>query len=167
MEYIKIGFIKKPHGVRGELKVLPLTDVAGRFKKIKKIYFERETGFRSAELVSVKIASDEVIIKLAECSSKDDAEKYRNLYVWIERADAVALDEWEFYSQDVIGLDVYFQDKKIGKIVDLLNSGANDNIEISLEDGKSFYYPFIRTFIDEVDVNNGLIRINQFEGFFE
>ena len=61
---IKVGFIRKAHGLKGEVKILPLTDDSRRFKKIKKLFLENSNeSLIEYEVESVRIASDEVILK--------------------------------------------------------------------------------------------------------
>lgn len=167
MDYLKIGLIKKPHGIRGELKVLPLSDDFSRFKKLKSVFLESSEGFSEKKITSVKLSSDEIIIKFDDCLDRDNAEKYRNFYIWVDREDAVELDEWEFYSQDLIGMNVYYEELLVGVVSDIQNFGANDNLDIKLSNGKSVYYPFHRDFLEKVDLDSGLIKIKQYEGFFD
>lgn len=167
---IKVGFIRKAHGLKGEVKILPLTDDPKRFKKLKKLFLKSadETALKEYEVESVRFSTEEVILKFKEICDKDAADSLRGTSVYIDRSDAVSLCEWEFYTQDLIGLSVFYNEENLGKITDVLNTGANDNLEILLnDDSKHIYYPFIRTFIDNVDLENGSLTVNQYEGFFD
>lgn len=169
---IKVGFIRKAHGLKGEVKILPLTDDPKRFKKLKKLFLRRadeaDDFLTEYEVESVRFSTEEVILKFREICDKDTADSLHGTFVYIDRGDAVSLDEWEFFTQDLIGLSVLYKEKNVGKITDVLNTGANDNLEILLNDNlKHIYYPFIRTFIDNVDLKSGYLAINQYEGFFD
>ena len=166
---IKVGFIRKAHGLKGEVKILPLTDDSRRFKKIKKLFLENSNeSLIEYEVESVRIASDEVILKFKNVNDKDAADLLRGIFIYINREDAISLNDWEFYTQDSIGLSVYYKEENIGKVTDVLNTGANDNLEILLnKNSKHIYYPFVRTFIDNVDLEKGYLFVNQYEGFFD
>ncbi|MBO5288056.1 MAG: 16S rRNA processing protein RimM [Spirochaetales bacterium] len=166
---IKVGFIRKAHGLKGEVKILPLTDDSRRFKKIKKLFLENSNeSLIEYEVESVRIASDEVILKFKNVNDKDAADLLRGIFIYINREDAISLNDWEFYTQDLIGLSVYYKEENIGKVTDVLNTGANDNLEILLnKNSKHIYYPFVRTFIDNVDLEKGYLFVNQYEGFFD
>ena len=167
MDYLRIGYIKKVHGLKGELKVLPLTDTPKRFKKVKSFYVCTETEINEYELEYASITAKDVIIKIAGVNSIDDAQKFINKYVAIDRKFGVELSEWEFYTQDLIGCTVEYNGKKIGTVVDVSNYGANSNMLIETEDKKEVYYPFVRDFISNVDIENKNICINQVEDFFD
>lgn len=169
---LKVGFIRKAHGLKGEVKILPLTDDPKRFRKLKKLFLkpadEEDTALQEYEVESVRFSTEEVILKFKEICDKDSADSLCGISVYIDRSDAVSLGEWEFYTQDLIGLSVLYKEENVGKITDVLNFGSNDNLEILLtNNSKQIYYPFIRTFIDDVDLKNGCLTVNQYEGFFD
>lgn len=167
MDYLKIGYIKKVHGLKGELKVLPLTDNPKRFKKIKSFYVCTDTESSQFELEYANVTAKEVIIKIAGINSIEEAQGYINKYVAVDRQDGVQLSDWEFYTQDLIGCTLEFNGKVMGKVVDIMNTGANDNMLIETEDKKEIFYPFVRDFISNVDIPNKRICINQIEDFFD
>ncbi len=162
MDYLKIGFIKKSHGLKGELKIFPLTDDILRFKSVKTIYIDDNIY----SIISCRVNKDEVILKLKEINSVEESDLLKNKEIFIERTNGLPLDEWEFYSQDLIDSDLIFNDKVIGKVVSLCNYGAGDLLEI-VYNNKSYYYPFLRKYINKIDTKFKKIEINQVEGFFE
>ncbi len=169
MVFLKVGLVKKPHGLKGELKILTLTDDGKRFKQIKTLYTIDDSGNQVGEygMSNVRVAADEIVAKLVGVDSIDAAELLRGKYLYIDRECGVGLDEWEFYTQDIIGLDVVYQGKKVGTVDDVVNSGANDNLVVSIGHGKTVFYPFVRTFIDEVNKDKKIVVINEYEGFFD
>lgn len=166
MDFLKIGFIKKPRGLKGELKILPLTDDCNRFKKLKSVYVLFNGEYVIKELEFAKTSNDEVILKFKGLDKVEEVEVFRNSYIFIEKKEGVKLGDWEYYSQDLIGCDVSFEGNTIGKVVDVENFGANDNLLVSCNDGE-FFFPFSRLYVNKVDVEGRSIEINQVEGFFE
>jgi len=166
VKYLKIGLIKKPHGLKGELKVLPLTDNPARYKSLKKIFLCINDNFIETEISYVKITSLDIILKLKNFNDISEVENLRNVYIFINKDEGVALNKWEYYSQDIIDCDIIYQNEKFGKVIDLINSGANDNLVI-LKDNIEYYYPMIRQYINNIDIERKIIEINQIEGFFD
>jgi len=173
--FLKIGIIKKPHGIKGELKVLPLTDNSGRYKKLKKVFICTEQAFNQNDystitehtIKSLHFSPTEVVMLLDNITSRNDAQKLARYLILIERKDGEKLGEWEYYSQDLVGCEVYFKEQKVGTVFNLLNTGANDNLEIETTDNKEIVYPFLREFINSVDIEAKRIVINEYEGFFD
>ena len=77
------------------------------------------------------------------------------------------LGEWEYYTQDIIGCRIMFDGTDMGQVIDMMNCGANDNMLIETSDGREIYYPFVRDFISQIDIEKKLIVINQAEDFFD
>jgi len=165
MEYLKIGFIKKPHGINGFIKLLPLTENFSRYNKLNKIYLKINSHYQEEEVEKSIIANDTVLIKLKNINNIEDAEKIKSVYVFISREDGLILGKGEYYTQDLIGCDFYFENKIVGKVVNIENFGTCD-LFIVKSDNEEIYYPFLKNYIDLIDIKNKKIIINQFEGFF-
>lgn len=165
MELLRIGLIKKVHGLKGEVKVLPLTDNPQRFKKVKTVYLDQEeTAYKTEHSA---ITPKDVILKLVGIDTVEQAQGLIGKYVSIEKSKGVPLDEWEYYTQDIIGCRIMFDGTDMGQVIDMMNCGANDNMLIETSDGREIYYPFVRDFISQIDIEKKLIVINQAEDFFD
>jgi len=164
VNFLKIGFIKKTHGLKGELKVFPLTDNSKRFNKLKKIFLLISDKYEEKEIDYVRVLNEEILLKLSNYNSLSEVEPLKNVYIFIERKDGEKLKEWEFYSQDLVDCEVFFNDQRIGKVIDLINYGANDNLVIK-NNNEEFYFPFLRKYIDKIDLDNKIIIVNELEGF--
>ncbi|HOJ63801.1 MAG TPA: ribosome maturation factor RimM [Spirochaetota bacterium] len=167
MNYLKIGFIRKTHGIKGELKVLPLTDNIKRFKKLKEIFVFINGDYKKEEIEKVSFANEFILLKLKNYNDIDSVIPFKGCYIYIDRKDAEPLQEWEFFTQDLIGCIVAYNGKNIGKVIDVFNVGANDNLVIKTLDNREVVYPFLRFFLEKVDIDNKTIVVNQYEGFFD
>ena len=165
MELLRIGLVKKVHGLKGEVKVLPLTDNPQRFKKVKAVYMDGTDAVFETEHSA--ITPKDVILKLAGVDTVEQAQSLVGKYLSVEKSKGVPLGEWEYYTQDIIGCSVMFGQTEMGTVIDMMNCGANDNMLIRIGDGREIYYPFVRTFIDNIDTEKKLIVINQAEDFFD
>ena len=165
MDLLRIGLIKKVHGLKGEVKVLPLTDNPQRFKKVKTVYLDGDdTEYKSEHSA---ITPKDVILKLAGIDTVEQAQSLVGRYISVEKSKGVPLGEWEYYTQDIIGCRILFEGTDMGEVVDIMNCGANDNMLIETADGREIYYPFVRDFIENVDIEKKQIAIKQSEDFFD
>ncbi|MDE6293414.1 MAG: ribosome maturation factor RimM, partial [Clostridiales bacterium] len=96
---ITVGQIVKPQGVRGEVKVRAMTNDPSRFCVLKSVYIDGCVY----KINAVRVSSDDVYLKLSGVEDRNAAELLRGKYVTIDRAAAVALDDGEFFIDDVVG----------------------------------------------------------------
>ncbi len=161
---VKIGKIAKPHGVRGTLKVLPLTDDKTRYNKLKKIYIQTRHGIKKFDILTVRYQDKFVLLDLVDIETMTEAESYIGNYIAIDKKDRMPLHENTYYIEDLIGLNVYEKDTYLGKLTDVMQLGSNDVYIITLEDGKELLLPAIKSVILEVDIDLGLMKVNVPEG---
>jgi 16S rRNA processing protein RimM len=165
LNYLKVGQIVNTHGVRGEVKVYPLTDDVKRFDDLKFVFIQSGKEYKKVDVKGVKYIKGMAILKLSGIESMNDAEKYRDMYVYIDRENAIKLPEDTYFISDLIGLNVITeQGENLGKIASVFSTGSNDVYEVKPENGKSFLIPAIRDVVKEVDIENGKMIIELLEG---
>lgn len=158
MEKIKIGSIAKPQGIKGELKVNPLTSDISRFEKLSEIYLGDETTKRTIR--GCKIACGNIFVFIDGIISRNDAEKIRGLSLFIDKDNAVELKKDEYFVADIIGCKIYNSEGEyLGNVMDILKHGAADIYEIT-GGKKKFMYPFVNGLTESVDIENKKIVLN-------
>lgn len=122
MKKVVIGKISAPHGVRGEVRIVPLTDFPERFENLKTVFLEDDSKM---ELESVKFSNKFIIAKFKNINSRNDIEIFNGKLLMLNRSDIPSLPEGEYYNFDIIGLEV-IDDKgsKLGKITEVLKTVA-------------------------------------------
>ncbi len=163
-EYFRVGVITEPHGVHGEVKLYPTTDDFTHLKKVKVYYLPGAEGMEEFHPVGMKQQNDRLILRFAELTDRDAAEKLRKKELFVDRAQAVPLGKDEYYISDLIGLAVYENDEKIGTVEDVLETGANDVYQIRREDGRELLLPAIKQCVLSVDVEAGRMDVAVMEG---
>jgi 16S rRNA processing protein RimM len=152
--FMSVGQIGKTHGLKGEVKVFPLTDTLERFKKLKSVYIDGE--IRKVE--GCKLQSDKVILKIEGIDSIEQAELYRNKYLMVSREDAVKLPEGSYYVADLIDCSVYEEDgEELGKVYDVLHTPGNDVYWV--KGNKEVLIPVLKHIIVSIDINKRVIII--------
>jgi 16S rRNA processing protein RimM len=91
VEYLKIGQISNAHGVKGEVKVYPLTDNVKRFSKLSFVFLNEKETYRKVEVESVKYLKQFVVLKLKGIEDMNEALRYKNVYLYVDRDNAVKL----------------------------------------------------------------------------
>lgn len=164
-DLLQVGVITTTHGVRGEVKVFPTTDDAGRFKKLKAVILDTGKEKRNLEIEGVKFFKQFVILKFKGLDNMNDVEGYRQKKLYVTRANAVRLQKDEYFIADLIGLRVYDEaDEEIGILEDVLETGANDVYSIKLKNGEELLLPAIKQCVLDVDIENARMKIHVLEG---
>ncbi|TAH59445.1 MAG: 16S rRNA processing protein RimM [Gottschalkiaceae bacterium] len=164
LEYISIGQIVNTYGVKGELKVYPLTDDIRRFDKVKIVYIEENQGLYKYEIQHIKYLNNIVIVKFKNVEDIESAEKFRNKYIKVHRNDAVKLPEDSFFVCDIIDTDVFtVEGEPLGKVYDVIQTGSNDVFVVKTED-KEILIPALKTIFKEIDIIKGRIVVKLPEG---
>lgn len=165
INYLRIGQIISTHGVMGELKIYPLTDNVKRFSKLKFVFFEEAGEYKKVEVKGVKYIKELVILKLNGINNMDEAMKYKDVYIYIDRENAIKLPSDSYFISDLIDMEVNTIDGDyIGKITSVFSTGSNDVYDIKGKDGKSVLIPAIKDVVINVDVENKKMVIKLLEG---
>ena len=166
-QMLRVGVITSTHGVRGEVKVFPTTDDAKRFKTLKKVILDgREPLELSIE--QVKFFKNMVILKFKGYDNINDVETWRQRDLLITRDQAVELKEDEYFITDLIGLTVVNEEEAVlGRVKDVLETGANDVYVVELTGGKQLLLPAIKDCILNVDLEGGRMKVHVLDGLMD
>ena len=164
-ELLQVGVITSTHGVRGEVKVFPTTDDPERFKTLKHVLLDTGREKKPLEIQGVKFFKQFVILKFKGIDNINDIERYKRCPLLVERKDAMALEEDEYFIADMLGMEVAEEDgRRFGTLKDVIQTGANDVYVIdSLEHGEVLV-PAIRECILDVDIENQKMKIHLMDG---
>jgi 16S rRNA processing protein RimM len=155
--YLLVGEILRPHGVVGEMRMRVLTSYPDRLRSLKTLYLSPTPENEHPQpysLVSVRMHQGYVLLKLGTITSRDTADRLRQLWVMVAMEDAIPLDEGEHYLFQVIGLTVYTEDGTcLGTITDVLETGANDVYVLESEKHGEILIPATNDTILETDMD--------------
>ncbi|MEG1608731.1 MAG: ribosome maturation factor RimM [Clostridia bacterium] len=157
MDKIVVGNIAKPQGIRGEVKITPLTDDATRFKNLKHVY----VGNILYKINAVKVLQNGVFLMLEGIDDRDKAELLRGKDVSIERSDAVELPQDRYFIVDIVGSTVLVDGKAVGKVKDILQNGCADVYVVEDENKKVCMFPAIKRILKEVNVEEKKIVVDK------
>ena len=153
---IIIGKIGAAHGVRGDMKVYPLTDFPDRFNTIKKAFIDD----KEINIISTRYQNNFVVIKVKGVNSREEVARYTNKLLKINRSDVPPLNEGEYYSFDIIGLKVINQDDVVlGEIIEILKTGSNDVYITKTPEGKQLLIPALKKVVTEINIEDGFMKV--------
>lgn len=157
-DFLSIGQIINTHGVKGELKIYPLTDDSRRFRKLQKVHID---GVEK-KVIWCKLQNDLVILKIEGIESMDEAIKYKNKYLQVPREEAIKLPEGSHFVADLIGCTIFDNENiEIGKIEDVITTRSNDVYWVKRP--KEVLVPAIKDIVLSIDIENKKIIIKPLE----
>lgn len=166
VKHLSIGKILSPWGIKGQVKIAPLTYDIRRFKDLNSVYVDLGNNLRNMKIEEVIfLKQDFVVLKLKGINTIEAAEKLRNCYIKVHRDDAIELPEDHYFICDIIGLKVYDESRHlIGIIKDVISTGANDVYVIETHGNKEVLIPAIKQVVKFIDLVNKKMIIRPLEG---
>ena len=153
---LKIGIIVKPQGIKGELKVMPLTDDINRFKNLKEVIID-DKNYRVLRAV---IGGDAVIICLSGIADRNQAETFRGKFLRVTRENAIPLEEGRYFVVDIIGCSLFAEEELVGEVVEV-TSARTDIFTVKTASGKIMRFPFLKDLIIKVDIESKTIVVKK------
>lgn len=164
--FLAVGRISRPHGVRGEVRVELLTDTPERFEWLDAVYVG-EVNPRRVAIDTVRYHQGIVLLRLAGYPTRTEAEQLRGELLQIPEAEAVPLEEGEYYLFQLEGLDVYtVGGTLIGRLTQVMETGANNVFVVDGPTGQHLL-PDIPDVIKEIDIEGGRIVIQPLPGLID
>lgn len=159
LKYLSVGYVLKPQGTKGELKVQPLTDDMERFEDLDVLYLQEETKYSPLRIIGRRYRANHVFLKLRGYDDREKAERLRGKYLWIPREMARTLPENTFFIADLIGCAVETEKGEIlGKIERVLETGSNDVYLIKGSKGE-ILIPALKKVVVQVDIAGRKITV--------
>jgi 16S rRNA processing protein RimM len=162
-EYLVVGRVVRPHGVRGALLVEPLSKVIDSLQPGSQVFLGEKNI--PAKLVSSRYHHKRLMISLSGIDDRTQAEVLRGLEFKIRFDQAAPLDEDEYYYWQILGLQVVLESgESLGTVAEIIETGANDVYIVRDETGKEILLPAIASVILEVDLEKGKITARLMPG---
>lgn len=147
---IIIGKIVAPHGVRGDIRILPLTEKPELFLELDYLLLE---GGKKLTVKNARFQKRMILVTTKEVTSMNEAELLRDKHIYIKAEDLPELEEDEFYVADLVGIPVYdLEGKQIGTFKDSLSTGSNDVYIIAAPGAKDILVPALKEYFKEINL---------------
>lgn len=166
-EFVVIGKVLRPHGVQGELRLMPLTENPERFRKLNAVFLNRDGGRWLFPITGVKLSPSAVLIRLQGITTRTEAENWRGSLVEIEAKDVQPLAEGEHYFFELIGMTVESESgQKVGIVTDVLSYPAQD-LYVVESAGREILIPAVPAIVRRVDTERRVMVIHALEGLLD
>jgi len=160
--YLSVGFLRRPHGVRGEIIMDLHTDYPERMKKGRNLFVGDE--HKQLTLTNVRPHQSGLLVKFQGIDTPEDAGHYRNQWVYVQTKE-VPLPDGQHYKHELLGLKVLDEhDNLLGELVEIMETGANDVYIVQDESGKEILLPVIPSVILDLNIDRGFLMVHLLEG---
>lgn len=169
--FLLLARVQGAHALRGELKVDVLTDREGGLSSVTDCFLLKDgddQGGQPAVITGTRGAGGS-IISLQGVEQREEAEKLRGYYLAVERSASYLEDEDAWYVPDLIGCEVHDETRGLlGNVREVLQGHANDNLSVQRpQTRRDLLVPVLKTVINSVDIEAGIIRVTLPEGLWE
>lgn len=164
MEFYRCGKILTTHGVKGDLKVMSISDF-DRFQKGNRLYVKYQGNMEEVIINKVSPFGKYLLVNFENLLDINLVLKYHGCELYIREDDRNdVLEEDEFYYSELIGKELINQNNVNRGIVREIKELPQCDYLYVYYNGRYFYIPFLDEFILEID--DDYIYINELEGFF-
>jgi 16S rRNA processing protein RimM len=165
---VVVAEVRRPHGLKGEVVVTPLSDVPHRLQEGSEVCLVLATGERrSVSVETARVHQGSLLVRFSGSESRDDAEEQRNARLEIPRISVPPPPEGSYYYFEL--LDCSCSDRRqgyVGKVVEIVEDGGG--LILRVDDGRrQLLVPFVRAYLTKVDTAAGIIEVDLPEGLLE
>lgn len=168
-QWIEVGRVSRPHGVRGEVRIIPDSDNPERFA-VGSVLQARPAraplvGGAAQERVALTVAAVRgeagfPIVEFREIGDRESAEGIRGFVLEVPGEALPGLDEDEYYPFDLQGLLVQDQCGTVaGRVTEIIDSPAHSLLVVGLDGGGEILVPFVRAAVPDVRVAEGFLVV--------
>jgi 16S rRNA processing protein RimM len=160
---LEVGVVTRPHGIAGEVKVQLLPEYLEALEGARFVYLDDSSQPRRIQ--AYRVHQGAALLRLERVDTRNDAEELRGARVSIRLRELPKLPEGEFYSHDLLGMNVYAESgEPIGQLTEVLGTGSNDVYVIKRADGTELLLPAIESVVKEIDVEKRVMKVVVPEG---
>jgi 16S rRNA processing protein RimM len=151
---LTIGRIVSPHGIRGEFRMYIYTHFPERIPELPYIFIGESDEPR--KLSRARQKDNTMIMRVEGITSREQADELRGQIIQVDRENAAPLEEGEYYHFEIIGLTAVTESgETLGKIADIIETGANDVYVIKDDEGNETLIPALYDSVPEIDLEAG------------
>jgi 16S rRNA processing protein RimM len=161
--YLVVGFLRRAHGLRGEIIMDLHTDFPERLRSGRRVFVGE--GYMPMTLAGARPHAKGMLVKFKDVETPEQAGQMRNQWVYVRATDLPSLPEGKLYQHELFGFQVVDENENsLGELVEILETGANDVYVVRDESGKEILLPAIPSVILETDAGRRVMRVHLLEG---
>jgi len=165
-DYLAVGLLRKPHGLRGDLLLEIYTDFPERLKPGTTILAGDK--HQPLKITRRRPTNDGMILGFEGINTPEEAGKWRATVVYVPTADRPTLPEGQYYHHEMIGLTVVDETEKVlGELTEIIITGANDVYVVTPAEGKDILLPALKEVILAIDLPANTMRVHLLPGLID
>ena len=160
-DWVALGEVARPHGVKGELRVRLFNATSDVLLGQDEVLVRLKNGEEHEVSVErARRADDAILMKLFSVDDRDRAEDLRGAQICVRRRDFPEAEEGEFYAIDVVGSEARLAGERVGVVAELITYPSIEVLLIHADDGKGDWeVPLTEMFVGKVDVANKVVEL--------
>lgn len=163
--FVSVGKILNFHGVKGEAKLGYTKNREEFLTKLETVYIQSHNEYKEFKISNIKFTPKCAIIKFEGIDSLNEILEYKGCLIFVNEASVREhLEDDEFLIDELVGLNVYDGDTRIGSVVGVSNNGASDLLSVKTNSKNICLVPFVKAIVLSVDIKTKRIQINNIEG---
>lgn len=168
-KWIAIALVTSPQGIRGEVRVKPLTDFPERLESTEKVSVKIEGRRAEYEVERARPHGRGMyVMKLRGIDDRNAAEGLRGVQLEVSEDEVVPLPDGTYYVFDLVGSIVYDVDgNRLGSLTDVITTAGNDVYVVEFDDGSEILFPAVKHVVKRVDISSGTIVVDPPPGLLE
>ena len=163
----KIGFIMKPHGLKGQVTIALDPQAPEDFDSIDTLFVEVKEKLLPFFIEDISLKGNKAFLKLEEVNTPEAAREISKSAIYLPKTARPKSGRGEFYRDEVIGFDVIDTSAgPLGKITEVLQAGPNELLSVNYRN-REVLIPLNSPFIDSVNKSRKKITVTLPEGFLD
>lgn len=166
--HVRVGQIINTQGVKGQVRIWPLTDDVERLSRLNRVFLEEKPpGYPDTlTITSVKPHKQIAVVTFQEITDMNMAEKLKGCYITIPSDEVPSPEEGSYYHFQLEGLEVLTEEgEMLGSLVEILETGSNDVYVVrNLQNKKEILIPALKSVVLRVDLENKKMTVRLPEG---
>ena len=163
-EFLAVGKLRKPHGIKGEIKMTVWTEFPERLQPGVTVYLGDD--YLPHAIRTIRWHNEDILVAFEDVMDRNQAGEFRNQILYRSADDLPELPEGEIYLHDLLGLTVILEEtgETLGEVIDFIETGANDVYVVQDNEGLEVLIPAIDEVILEIDLENNIILVAPLPG---
>lgn len=157
----QLGYITKPHGLKGEVQVLLDVDFPEEYQELESVFVQQGQQLVPFFIDTISINNEKAIIAFEDVNSLELAQGLRGCSLFLPLENLPEMEGNEFYFHELVGFDLIDvnSNELVGKIEDVFEAGPQTLLSARHESGKEILIPLTDELIKEIDRENGALRM--------
>jgi len=161
--YLVVGFLRRPHGVHGEIIMDLHTDFPDRLETGKTLFIGE--SHRPVSLANIRTHAKGMLVQFNGVETPEEAGLFRNQWLFVKTTEVPPLPEGQLYQHQLYGLEVVEENgRPLGLLTEIIETGANDVYVVTDSGGREVLLPAIPAVILDVDLGRRLMRVHLLDG---